>query len=90
MPARVVPDGEAVGLTRIEYELLEKLSSAPRRSFTRAQLLESVWDTQWHGDSHAVDVHIANLRRKLHESGGEPRFIHTVRGVGFRFETPSG
>ena len=86
----VILDGEPVALTRIEYELLERLSSAPRRSFTRVQLLERVWGAEWYGDSHAVDVHIANLRRKLHESGGEPRFIHTVRGVGFRFETPSG
>ena len=79
---------EPVPLTRIEYELLERLSSAPRRSFTRVQLLDSVWGGEWYGDSHAVDVHMANLRKKLGESGGEPRFIRTVRGVGFRFELP--
>lgn len=82
-------DGAPVGLTRIEYELLERLSSAPRRSFTRVQLLDSVWGGEWYGDSHAVDVHMANLRRKLGESGSEPRYIHTVRGVGFRFEVPA-
>lgn len=80
--------GDTVPLTRIEYELLERLSSAPRRSFTRVQLLDSVWGGEWYGDSHAVDVHMANLRKKLGESGGEPRFIRTVRGVGFRFEVP--
>jgi DNA-binding response OmpR family regulator len=80
--------GTTLPLTRIEYELLEQLSSAPRRSFSRVQLLDSVWGGEWYGDSHAVDVHMANLRRKLGESGGNPRFIHTVRGVGFRFEIP--
>ncbi len=80
--------GQPVPLTRIEYELLERLSSAPRRSFTRVQLLDSVWGGEWYGDSHAVDVHMANLRKKLGESGGDPRFIRTVRGVGFRFEVP--
>lgn len=81
--------GAPVALTRIEYELLERLSSAPRRSFSRVQLLDSVWGGEWYGDSHAVDVHMANLRKKLGESGGSPRFIHTVRGVGFRFEIPA-
>ena len=85
----VTLDGAAVPLTRIEYELLERLSSAPRRSFTRVQLLDSVWGGEWYGDSHAVDVHMANLRKKLGESGGQPRFIRTVRGVGFRFELPT-
>lgn len=80
--------GTTLPLTRIEYELLERLSSAPRRSFSRVQLLDSVWGGEWYGDSHAVDVHMANLRKKLGESGSHPRFIHTVRGVGFRFEVP--
>ena len=82
--------GVPVPLTRIEFELLELLSSAPRRSFSRVQLLDRVWGGEWYGDSHAVDVHIANLRKKLGESGGEPRYIMTVRGVGFRFEVPTG
>jgi DNA-binding response OmpR family regulator len=84
-----VLDGRPLSLTRIEYDLLDKLSSTPRRSFTRLQLLDAVWGGDWYGDDHVVDVHVANLRRKLGETGSSPRFIHTVRGVGFRFEIPA-
>lgn len=84
----VVLAGTPLPLTRIEYDLLEKLSSVPHRSFTRLQLLDSVWGGEWYGDDHVVDVHIANLRKKLGETGSDPRFIHTVRGVGFRFDAP--
>jgi DNA-binding response OmpR family regulator len=56
--------------------------------FAREQLLHSVWGADWYGDDHVVDVHMGNLRKKLGESGSNPRFIHTVRGVGFRFEAP--
>ena len=84
-----VLDGALVDLTRLEFDLLAKLASEPRRAFTRAQLLDSVWGSDWYGDDHVVDVHVGNLRKKLGESGSQPRFIHTVRGVGFRFE-PKG
>ncbi len=79
-------DGELLDLTKVEFDLLAKLASEPRRAFTRAQLLEGVWGSNWYGDDHFVDVHIGNLRKKLGESGSSPRFVHTVRGVGFRFE----
>ena len=79
-------DGRLLDLTKVEFDLLAKLASEPRRAFTRAQLLEGVWGTDWYGDDHFVDVHIGNLRKKLGESGSSPRFVHTVRGVGFRFE----
>jgi DNA-binding response OmpR family regulator len=79
-------DGLPLDLTKIEFDLLTKLASEPRRVFARDQLLHSVWGADWYGDDHVVDVHIGNLRKKLGESGSSPRFIHTVRGVGFRFE----
>jgi DNA-binding response OmpR family regulator len=79
-------DGQLLDLTKVEFDLLAKLASEPRRAFTRAQLLEGVWGPGWYGDDHFVDVHIGNLRKKLGESGTHPRFVHTVRGVGFRFE----
>ena len=79
-------DGQLLDLTKIEFDLLTKLASEPRRVFARDQLLHSVWGADWYGDDHVVDVHIGNLRKKLGESGSSPRFIHTVRGVGFRFE----
>ncbi|MSX77478.1 MAG: hypothetical protein F2738_05515, partial [Actinobacteria bacterium] len=50
----------------------------------RVELLESVWGPHWVGDTHVVDVHLSNLRRKLTERAPELRFLHTVRGIGFR------
>jgi len=82
-------DGSQLDLTKIEFDLLSKLASAPRQVFARQQLLDAVWGSDWYGDDHVVDVHMGNLRRKLGESGTSPRFIHTVRGVGFRFESKS-
>jgi DNA-binding response OmpR family regulator len=84
-----VLDGDLVDLTKLEFDLLAKLASEPRRAFTRAQLLNAVWGSDWYGDDHVVDVHMGNLRKKLGESGTQPRFVHTVRGVGFRFEPGS-
>jgi DNA-binding response OmpR family regulator len=75
---------EAVALTPLEFELLDTLSESPHAAFTRGQLLERVWGPTWFGDEHVVDVHIANLRRKLGDDGRKPRYIRTVRGVGYR------
>ncbi len=85
----VTLDGNRLELTKIEFDLLAKLASEPRRVFARQQLLDAVWGGDWYGDDHVVDVHMGNLRKKLGESGSNPRFIHTVRGVGFRFEIKS-
>jgi two-component system, OmpR family, alkaline phosphatase synthesis response regulator PhoP len=72
-------------LTPLEFALLTTLAAHPGRVFTRAQLLERVWGEDYFGDDHVVDVHIANLRRKLGEDSTTPRFVETVRGVGYRF-----
>ena len=77
--------GAAVPLTPLEFALLTTLAAPPGRVFTRAQLLERVWGEDYFGDDHVVDVHIANLRRKLGEDSSAPRFVETVRGVGYRF-----
>ncbi|MGG5257175.1 response regulator transcription factor [Phycicoccus avicenniae] len=82
----VLVDGEAVELTRIEYDLLEVLTGAPRRTFTRGQLMDAVWGGDWVGDDHVIVVHLANLRRKLGESATNQGWIRTVRGFGYRFE----
>lgn len=76
--------GSPVDLTRLEFDLLETLSAEPRVAFSRAQLLERVWGSDWFGDEHVVDVHVANVRRKLAEDTAAPRYVHTVRGVGYR------
>jgi len=75
---------EPVALTRLEFDLLDTLSAAPRVAFSRRQLLERVWGPSWFGDDHVVDVHIANLRRKLGDDPNAPRYVRTVRGVGYR------
>jgi DNA-binding response OmpR family regulator len=75
---------DLVDLTRIEFELLATLSSRPRMVFSRQQLLELVWGPNWYGDTHVVDVHMSNLRKKLGDRGRSSRFIQTVRGIGFR------
>ncbi len=80
-------DGEAVALTRTEFDVLEVLSARPRLVFSRRQLIEAVWGQTWVGDEHLVDVHVGHLRRKLGEDPNAWRFVRTVRGVGYRMGT---
>jgi two-component system, OmpR family, alkaline phosphatase synthesis response regulator PhoP len=79
-----------VALTSLEFALLTALAAHPGRVFTRAQLLERVWGTDYFGDDHVVDVHIANLRKKLGDDPSAARYIETVRGAGYRFTGRSG
>ena len=81
---RVSHDGEPVELTRTEFDLLATLSARPRLAFTRRQIIDAVWDPAWVGDEHIVDVHVAHLRRKLGDDPTQPRYVETVRGVGYR------
>ena len=76
-------DGEPVDLTRTEFDILAALAARPRSAFTRRQLIEAVWGGEWYGDEHVVDVHIGHLRRKLGDDPADPRFVRTVRGVGY-------
>ena len=80
----VVLAGVPVELTKLEFDLLEALSEHPRVVLSRRQLLERVWGASWSGDEHLVEVHVANLRGKLGDVPGGPRYIETVRGVGYR------
>jgi DNA-binding response OmpR family regulator len=73
-------------LTTTEYELLSALAAHPGRAFTRSQLLEHVWGADYFGDDHVVDVHIANLRKKLSDGSAQSQLIETVRGVGYRLK----
>jgi DNA-binding response OmpR family regulator len=86
---RAFKDGEELELTRTEFDLLTELMRSPARVWTREQLMRSVWETEWATDTHLVEVHIGNLRRKLGESRAQARYIRTVRGVGYRMELPS-
>lgn len=76
--------GVPVELTRIEFDLLDVLSSRPKVVFTRAQLIDRVWGEGWYGDGHLVDVHISTLRKKIGDDPRSRRYIRTVRGVGYR------
>ncbi|MFM9877057.1 MAG: response regulator transcription factor [Rhodoglobus sp.] len=76
--------GEAVHLTAKEFELLVYLSSDPGAVFRRSEILHDVWDTNWYGTTKTLDAHIAAIRKKL----GNPGWIESVRGVGFRFGEP--
>jgi DNA-binding response OmpR family regulator len=78
-------DGRTVELSALEFDLLAGLASAPGRVFTRAQLLERVWGWDYFGPERVVDVHIANIRKTLGDEAADPRFILTVRGVGYKF-----
>lgn len=82
-------EGEQVDLTRTEFDLLVALMSRPRAVLTRRQLIEAVWGPGWVGDEHVVDVHIAHLRTKLSDNAGAPRFIRTVRAVGYGLVAPA-
>ena len=83
-----VLDGAKLDLTRKEYELLELLMAEAGSVITRERLIDEVWDVNWFGSTKTLDVHVSGLRRKLGDSADSPRFIHTVRGVGFRFSGP--
>ena len=75
--------GSSIPLTPREFDLLVALAEQPGRVFTRSQLLERVWGAEYY-DEHVVDVHVANLRRKLADESVQSHLIETVRGVGYR------
>ena len=81
---KVTVHGEDVPLTPREFEILECLAADPGRVFTRQELLERIWDTNWYGPTKVLDVHVAALRRKL----ARPGLIETAYGRGFRLATP--
>ena len=80
----VTVDGSLVELTSLEFELLAALAQAPGRVFTRGQLIERVWGWDFYGDERLVDVHVRNLRKALGDPADSPRFVGTVRGVGYK------
>jgi two-component system, OmpR family, response regulator RegX3 len=81
-------DGGDLELTRKEFELLELLLREAGNVVSRERLIDEVWDMNWFGSTKTLDVHVSSLRRKLGDDSADPRFIHTVRGVGFRLAAP--
>ncbi|WP_426562474.1 response regulator transcription factor [Angustibacter sp. McL0619] len=79
-------DDDELQLTAKEFDLLRVLVREAGRVVPREQLMREVWDADWYGSTKTLDMHVSWLRRKLGDEAGQPRFIATVRGVGFRFE----
>ncbi|MCX5044060.1 response regulator transcription factor [Aldersonia sp. NBC_00410] len=76
-----------VMLTRTEFDVLAALSARPGMVFSRRQLIAAVWGETWVGNEHLVDVHVGHLRRKLGDDPAAPRYVTTIRGIGYRMGT---
>ncbi|MBN2303401.1 MAG: response regulator transcription factor [Anaerolineae bacterium] len=88
--SRAVTKGDTpVALTAKEFDLLWFLAQHPRQVFSRAQLLDQVWGYEFYGDESTVTVHIRRLREKIETDPASPAFIHTIWGVGYKFEPPT-
>ena len=81
--------GETIDLTLKEFELLEILIKNKGKILTREKLLEKIWGYEYIGETRTVDVHIRYLRKKIEENDKSPKFIETIRGVGYRFNPNS-
>jgi DNA-binding response OmpR family regulator len=79
-------DGDEIGLTPLEFEILLTLARDPGVVLSRDQLMDRVWGYRDYAGGRVVDSHVARIRRKLGEDGNEPRFIRTVHGVGYAFQ----
>jgi DNA-binding response OmpR family regulator len=85
---RATLDGDEIALTRREFDLLALLVRNAGTVLTRERLMDEVWDTNWFGSTKTLDVHVSSLRRKLGDDAVDSTYLHTVRGVGFRFASP--
>lgn len=81
-------DGAPITLSRKEFDLLLVLAQRPGEVITKRELLSEVWQQAYGGGDRTVDVHVSWLRRKLGETAAEPRYLHTVRGVGIKLSAP--
>ena len=92
----VTLDGDLLDLTRKEFEVLRLLMRNAGAVVSRDQLIDEVWDVNWFGPTKTLDVHVSGLRKKLGDDPAAPRYLYTVRGVGFRcasseeLDTPDG
>ncbi len=82
-------DGTPLHLSRREFDLLTYLAARPGRVISRGELLAEVWHQPYGRDDQPIDVHVSGLRRKLGETAAQPRYLHTVRGVGVKLLPPS-
>jgi two-component system, OmpR family, alkaline phosphatase synthesis response regulator PhoP len=82
---RVISGGEPVDLTAAQFEVLALLASSPGRVYTREQIMNHLWDGDFFGEPRAADVHIQHIRKKIEPDPANPRYVLTLRGVGYRF-----
>ena len=82
----VILSNEPVPLTALEFDLLYFLASHPARVWRRSELIQEVWDYEYVGDQRVVDVHIGQIRKKIEIDPTQSTLIHTIRGVGYKFE----
>ena len=83
---RIFRDGTEIHLTRTEFRLLCELAAHPDKVFSRESLLDRVWGYGYFGDGRLVDVHVRRLRMKIERDPGAPRYVVTVRGLGYRLD----
>lgn len=83
-------ESELLDLTTLEFDLLATFVSYPGRVWSRSQLIEKLWGSDFYGDERVVDTHIARLRKKIEPDPASPTFVKTVIGVGYRFEDATG
>ncbi|MFM6282597.1 MAG: winged helix-turn-helix domain-containing protein, partial [Dolichospermum sp.] len=85
----VMVNNQTIALTALEFELLHFLASHPERVWRRAELIQQVWDYEYVGDQRVVDVHIGQIRKKIEIDPAKSTLIQTIRGVGYKFESPT-
>jgi two-component system response regulator RegX3 len=81
--------GHVVNLTRSEFQVLRLLAERPGQVFSRLEIMEELWQSEFKGDVRACDVHISNLRQKIERDPQEPELVLTVRGIGYRLAEPA-
>ncbi|PSF39524.1 DNA-binding response regulator [Aphanothece hegewaldii CCALA 016] len=81
----VIIQGSTIALTSLEFDLLHCLAQEPGRVWSRAELIQKVWDYNYLGDHRVVDVHIGQIRKKIEANVDSPSIIQTIRGVGYKF-----
>ena len=77
--------GSPVALTTREFEVLALMASHPGRVYSREQIMRHLWDGDFFGEARAADVHIQHIRKKIESDPKNPRYVLTVRGMGYRF-----
>ncbi|MCY9515860.1 response regulator transcription factor [Paenibacillus apiarius] len=85
----VIVEGKSVALSAKEFDLLAYLAQSPNKVFKLEQLYQHIWNTESFGDTRTLMVHISNLRKKIEPDPTQPRYIVTVRGVGYKFQADS-